>query len=325
MPIIESTYNPPWLFKNGHINTIISNQMRNIEGVNYDRQRFETPDGDFFDVDFSKKGSKTLALVLHGLEGNSERPYARGMVRQANNQGWDACVLNQRGCSGEANRLLTSYHSGWTTDLRFLINHFLKENYYETIFLIGISIGGNMTLKYLGEERTSVSPKIKAAVAVSAPVDLYSSVEQLAKKSTWVYMRRFLKTLKAKSKVKLAEHPECGIDLEALMHSKSFKDFDHQFTAPINGFESGMDYWTKNSSRPFIPLIQIPTLLITSLDDPFLGKKCYPIAEAKSSEFFHLMLTKYGGHVGFSSSMNIHFPTFSEEEAFNFLQKARKS
>ena len=249
MPILDSAYNPPWLFKNGHLNTIISNQMRNIEGLNYNRQRFETPDGDFFDVDFSIKGSDTLVLVLHGLEGNSERPYAKGMVRGANNQGWDACVLNQRGCSGEANKLLNSYHSGWTTDLRFLIDHFVKENHYKTIFLVGISIGGNMVLKYLGEEGVAVSSKIKAAVAVSSPVDLYSSVEELAKPSTWVYMRRFLKTLKAKSRVKLAEHPESGIDLNSLMLSKSFKDFDHQFTAPVNGFDSGMDYWTKNSSR----------------------------------------------------------------------------
>lgn len=306
--------------RSAHLNTIIPNQLRQIKEVKYNRHRLELSDGDFVDLDFSVKNSNCIVLILHGLEGDSSRAYAKGIVRQANSKEWDACVLNQRGCSGEPNRLLKSYHSGRTDDLKYAVSWLITEKKYQTIYLAGISIGGNMTLKYLGEEGVNTPSEIKAAVTISVPVDLYSSVKELAKKSNWIYMRRFLKTLKSKAIQKVEQHPSWNGNLPAVLQSKSFRDFDHNFTAPINGFASGEDYWTKNSSLPFIPSIKIPTLLITSFDDPFLGPECYPIKEAKESKHFHLMTTEHGGHVGFVSNMRLTEKQWMEEEMFRFFQ-----
>jgi len=324
MPIIESSYRPSWIFRNGHLNTIIPNQFREITEVAYVRERLELQDGDFVDLDFSCKESKSLVLILHGLEGDSTRVYAKGLVREANLKKMDACVLNQRGCSGSNNRLLQSYHSGWTEDLRFVIEWLIDIKKYDSIYIAGVSVGGNMTLKYLGEEGSSLPHQIKAAATVSVPVDLHSCVRELAKKSNWIYMQRFLKTLKAKAKFKLEQHSPSGLNADLIMNSKSFMDYDHEFTAKINGFDSGLDYWTKNSSGQFISEITIPTLLLTSLDDPFLGPECYPFEEAKNNSNFHLLVTKYGGHVGFVSQLPLNEKQFQEEKVFEFFESLWK-
>jgi len=276
-----------------------------------------TWDNDFVDLDFSKIGSKQLVLVLHGLEGNSDRQYARGMVKMANQRGFDAMVFNQRSCSGEMNLLPTSYHSGKSDDLKFVIEEIAKD--YESIFLVGFSLGGNILLKYLGEQGSIVLKQIKKAVAISVPVDLSDSAIQLAKRQNWIYMRRFLKTLKAKTTKKMQQFEALSISIDELNSCNSFIDFDNLYTAPVHGFKDANDYWKQASSKQFLNDIALPTLLVNALDDPFLGKHCYPYQEAKLNKQLELITPKHGGHVGFGESFNIENPLWTEGLAMQFF------
>ena len=303
----QSSYNPKIYFKSKHFNTIYRTLFQNII-IHYQRKRLETNDGDFLDLDFSLANSSSIAIVIHGLEGSSDSTYVKSLTTVLNQNGIDAVALNLRGCSGEPNRLLSSYHSGKTDDLIEVISY-IEENYpYDHIHIIGFSLGGNMTLKFLGENGYEVSSKIKSAVTVSVPCDLYGSSINLAKVSNLVYMQRFLKTLKRKTLIKSKQFPDSFLKNEAIKNAKSFFDFDNLYTAPAHGFKDAFDYWEKNSSKQFIPNIKIPTLLITSSDDPFLSESCIPVQEAKNNSNFYLELTKYGGHVGF----NTNFLSFEE-------------
>ena len=176
MPIVPSSYRAPFGFGNGHIQTIYAH-FRQVRGVSYKRERIQTPDGDFLDLDWSAKGARRLAILSHGLEGSTERHYVLGMIRALNRRGWDALAWNYRGCSGEPNRLLRWYHSGDTGDLRAVIEHAAGHN-YEEIAIIGFSLGGNVTLKYLGERAGSTHPLVKKGVAFSVPCDLTPSSDQ---------------------------------------------------------------------------------------------------------------------------------------------------
>ncbi|MCH9822634.1 MAG: alpha/beta fold hydrolase [Bacteroidetes bacterium] len=317
MTFDDSKFRPSLLFRSAHFNTIYPNRKRKVEGVNYTRKRLTTWDNDFVDLDFSKIGSKQLVLVLHGLEGNSDRQYARGMVKMANQRGFDAMVFNQRSCSGEMNLLPTSYHSGKSDDLKFVIEEIAKD--YESIFLVGFSLGGNILLKYLGEQGSIVLKKIKKAVAISVPVDLSDSAIQLAKRQNWIYMRRFLKTLKAKTTKKMQQFEALSISIDELNSCNSFIDFDNLYTAPVHGFKDANDYWKQASSKQFLNDIALPTLLVNALDDPFLGKHCYPYQEAKLNKQLELITPKHGGHVGFGESFNIENPLWTEGLVMQFF------
>lgn len=180
MPLIRtSTYRARGIFRNAHINTIYPAIFRKVEGVRYERERISTRDGDFLDLDWSPVGSRKLALVLHGLEGSADRPYMRGMARHFNEKGWDALCLNFRGCSGEPNRKLRSYHIGETNDLRWVLAHCLDNRKYDTIVLVGFSLGGNVLLKYLGEQPEEVPPEVRAGVAFSVPCHVKSANRQI--------------------------------------------------------------------------------------------------------------------------------------------------
>src|SRR6185437_1605000 len=192
-----------------------------------------------------KKGSDKLIIISHGLEGDARRPYVLGMVKALTEQtDFDVLAWNYRGCSGEINKLCRYYHSGETTDLHFVVNQAAKN--YKEIALLGFSIGGNVTLKYLGEQAKSLNPKVKVAVTFSVPCHLQSSAMHLAKPGNYVYLRRFIKSLNKKIKDKAVYYPE--LDVEGLKRVKNFRDFDEHYTAPINGFKNAIDYWTKSSS-----------------------------------------------------------------------------
>lgn len=318
MILEKSSYNPAIPFKSSHFNTIYRTLFHKLD-VDYHRERMETSDGDFMDLDFSRVGSKRLVVILHGLEGSSESKYMQALSLIANEQGLDSVSVNFRGCSGEPNRLLSSYHSGKTDDLSEVFDYLAVRHGYETYYLVGYSLGGNMTLKYLGEGRTDIPSRLKAAVAVSVPCDLRGSSEEISKFWNAVYMERFLISLKKKTLKKMELFPEARLERERLKKVRNFLDFDNLYTAPVHGFKDAFDYWERNSCLQFLPEIKTPSLLITATDDPFLSETCYPFKEAKSHRYFHLEATRFGGHVGYNSEFSNGSGFWLERRITSFL------
>ncbi len=319
MPLIShSTYTSPKLLFNKHLQTIYPSLFRKVKGVNYRRERIDTPDNDFLDLDWSIAGADKIGILSHGLEGDTGRSYMLGMAKALNRAGWDALAWNYRSCSGEPNRLLRSYHSGATDDLDVVVSHVIRQNKYKKIALVGFSLGGNITLKYIGEHGKEINPLIKKGVAFSVPCDLASSAEVLAQPSNKIYMNRFLKMLCEKVQAKKERMPG-QIDDAGFEEIKDFKTFDDRYTAPLNGFADAEDYWNKCSSRQFLPNIAIPTLLLNAQNDPFLSKECFPVKEAEENPCFYLEMPKSGGHVGFVQ-FNSGGEYWSEKRAVGFLQ-----
>jgi hypothetical protein len=307
MPIIiNSNYKPPLLLKNRHLQTLFPSLFRKIKDVNYIRERIITPDNDFIDLDWIKTGSDKTVIICHGLEGNSERAYVKGMAKAFTKRGWDSTAYNFRGCSGETNKQLRFYHSGATDDLHTVITHIKKLKTYKKIALAGFSLGGNVVLKYFGENGSNIDKIISAGGAVSVPCDLAASSIQLAKKSNYLYMLHFLIMLKEKVKNKMELYPD-KLSIENFSEIKTFKQYDDRYTAPIHGFKSAEDYWTKCSSKQFLNKIKKPVLLINALDDPFLSSECYPFDDAEKNKFFHFETPEIGGHLGF-----VNFPLYNE-------------
>lgn len=318
MPIIvPSSYAPPWLLANGHVQTLLPALFRTVRGVAYRRERIATPDGDFLDWDWAETGAPRLAVIAHGLEGDSKRAYALGMVKALARNGWDAVVWNARGCSGEPNRVLRFTHSGATEDLQTVLSHLLDTRDYEEVALVGFNLGGNLTLKYLGERGRELDSRIRKAVAFSVPCDLASSSRQLAGVANQIYMRRFLSSLRQKIRAKMEVLPG-KLDDRGYERLRTFKDFDDRYTAPIHGFADAEDYWRQCSCRPALKNIPIPTLLINARNDPFLAEPCFPIAEAEANPNLHLEMPTSGGHVGFIS-FNHRGEYWSESRAVSFL------
>jgi predicted alpha/beta-fold hydrolase len=321
MPIVaNSTYQCARLLSNGHLQTCLPALIRRVGLVNYRRERIDTADRDFLDLDWAKTGSRRLAVLSHGLEGDSRRHYILGMVKALARRGWDALAWNARGCGGEPNRVLRFTHSGATEDLQTVISHAVSAGGYSRIALIGFSLGGNLTLKYLGERGRGLHPRIKAAVAFSVPCDLQSSSAALASPANRIYMRHFLASLRQKIRALMKMMPG-EIDDHEYERIRTFKDFDDRYTAPIHGFRDAADYWRKSSCKPFLRLIQIPTLLINARNDPFLADPCYPVAEAKESSNLHLEMPASGGHVGFIG-FNGGGEYWSEKRAVQFIGDA---
>ncbi len=319
MALIKNlSYQPKILFKNNHFNTIYRTLFQNLE-IMYTRKRIGLDDGDFVDLDYSSVNSNKVVIAIHGLEGSSNSNYIKSLTKVLNINNFDVVAFNLRGCSGEPNEKISSYHSGKTDDLNNVIQFLASENAYDEIHLVGYSLGGNMILKYLGEEIYSSYKKIKSAVTVSVPCDLKGSSIELSKFWNNLYMRRFLVSLKNKLKVKSVQFPDSFLDMKEISNARNFFDMDNLYTAPAHGFKNALEYWQKNSSKQFIPHIKTPTLLITSQDDPFLSKSCIPIQEAKSNQDFTLEITNYGGHVGFNSSFSKTNNHWLEKRIVDFL------
>lgn len=319
MPLISSNYKAPVLFLSRHIETIYPVVFRNVSDINYERERLELNDGDFLDLDWIRKGSKKLLILSHGLEGQTESKYLKGMARAASNEGYDVLAWNYRGCSEEINRNFRFYHSGESSDLDLIVRYALSKNIYESMGLVGFSIGGNITLKYLGENSDSSSPIIKAAVTFSAPCDLKASAIHMARLESKFYMNRFLTNLHAKILAKATQYPD-RINDNGFDKIKNFIDFDERYTAPIHGFENALAYYQKCSSIFYIPKIKIPTLLVSALNDPFLAKECYPFEQAKNNPCFFLETPVKGGHCGFYKN-NKNGNYWSDNRALDFFSK----
>jgi len=319
MPIIKSKFSPSFLLKNGHFSTMYRSIFMK-ESHNYKRRRITTWDNDFIDLDFSKVNSSKLVVLIHGLEGSSESKYILAAASELNKAGYDTVSFNLRGCSGEDNLLLPTYHSGKTEDLDFVINYLIENYSYDKIMVVGYSLGGNMTLKYFGEYVKTISDKVSCGVAISVPVDLASSSRIMGTSKNKIYMYKFLRSLRKKILIKNQKYPDYKLDIKKLLKSKTFKEFDGLYTAPVSGFSGPEDYWEKASSKPYLTSIKKPVLLITSSDDPFLAKECYPIKEAENSNYFYLEITKHGGHVGFISNLFSKKNRWLENRILQFIK-----
>jgi predicted alpha/beta-fold hydrolase len=317
MPFLQhSSYQKPFYLFNGHWETIVPSAFRKIKGVTYQRERLELNDGDFLDLDWLKSTSDKLVIISHGLEGNSERHYAKGMAKYFFQQGWDALAWNCRGCSGEMNRLPRFYHHGATEDLNAVIDHAIRLGEYTTVSLVGISMGGSMTLKYLGENATNLHPSIKKAATFSVPCDLGSSAAELDKPNKKFYLQRFLKKLSKKIEAKSKVYPQ-KVSHAGFDEIKSFRQFDDRYTAPLHGFVDAQDFYTRTSALNFIPLISIPVLIANALNDPFLPDACYPYEMVRNHPFVFLETPAHGGHTGFSLAGKEE--NWMEVRAFEFI------
>lgn len=317
MPLIHSSYHPAFPFTNTHINTIHKTLFFR-EQVNYTRKRIDTPDADFLDLDFSTVGSDTLVVAMHGLEGSSNSKYIISATKHLNAKGLDVVAVNFRGCSGEDNKHIYSYNSGKTDDLHTILKFLSSEYDYNSIVLLGYSMGGNITMKYLGEQPLQF-PQVKCAIGVSVPCDLEGSSAALQLPVNKVYILRFLNTLIKKGVEKCQKYPNSILDESAIRASKNFVDLDNSLTAPLFGFKDAFDYWRKSSSRQFLKDIEIPSLILSAQDDTFLSESCYPFEIAKNHKFLHLETPKYGGHVGFNNPIWSSSKHWSEHRISDFI------
>ncbi|NLI45928.1 MAG: alpha/beta fold hydrolase [Acidobacteria bacterium] len=292
-----SSYRPPVWLRSGHLQTIYPALCRRVDGVVYRRERVELPDGDFVDVDWRRTGAPRAALILHGLESSSRSHYVLGMVRALGRRGWDVAALNFRGCSAEPNRLLRSYHSGDTDDAAAVLARMAAADYRD-LALVGFSLGGNVTLKYLGEASSALPDRLRMAAAVSVPCDLAASARRLARPTNRLYMRRFIRRLIGKIAAKAVRFPD-QVRLADYKGIINFEEFDDRYTAPVHGFACAADYWARASSLPFLPAIRVPTLVLNARDDPFLTPECHPVAAAATNANLFLETPRWGGHVGF--------------------------
>lgn len=288
---------PVWQF-NGHLQTIIPNMLRRVEGVQYQRERIETWDHDFLDLDWSRVGSDTLLIATHGLAGSSDAGYIKGLVKIANDHGWDALAWNYRGCSGEPNRNLYSFHGGKSDDLQWVIRHACEQQRYKHIYLAGISMGGNITMKLLGEWGEMIPFPVRKAVAISVPMDMYATSFHLIRGWNKIYSNRYLRQYKEMLRLKQQKFPDAW-DYDHVFASPNLHLFVERFTAPSFGFRDAEMYLTTQSSLHFIDQIRIPTLLMNADNDPFLTERSYPKESARNSEFVHFLKTSGGGHMGF--------------------------
>jgi predicted alpha/beta-fold hydrolase len=280
----------------------------------YERQRMELEDGDFLDLDWLRHNDRTekkLIIISHGLEGSSERHYSRGMAGHFYHKGWDAVAWNCRSCSGEINRLPRFYHHGDTGDLQAVINEGYRKN-YDHIALVGFSMGGSFTMKYLGEQGSKIDRRIKGGVGFSVPCELGGSAAQLDKPSMTFYRNRFLRKLGKKILAKSFIYPD-KISYQGYEKIKTFKQFDDRYTASLHGFKDANDFYSRSSCDQYLKDITIPALIVNAANDPFLTPGCYP----KDVDNIYLEIPKRGGHVGFSLPDGEE--NYMEIRAYDFL------
>ncbi len=318
MPIIESTYKAPYFFRKGFVATVYSGLIRKVEGIVQKRERLTLSDGDFLDLDWSYADEKTdtLIIILHGMEGSAQRAYVTGTAKLCNENKIDALSVNFRGCSGEDNLHFQSYHSGATADLQDVISHVIGTKTYSEIYIKGVSLGGNVTLKYLGES-TNIPTEIKGGIAISVPCYLAGSAKELHTIKNVPFHEKFKRDLINKLRIKSENHPDkiSNKDLKAI---KTLYDFDNYYTSKAHGFINGADYYEKSSSLQFLPNIKVPTLIINALNDSFLSPECYPVKEAINNPNLFLEMPKYGGHMGFIQKGGYYY---NELRTLEFIRK----
>jgi predicted alpha/beta-fold hydrolase len=308
--IIQSAFRPAWWLPGPHLQTLFPSLFRRRRPPPLTRERLELPDGDFLDLEWTSRTPGSMVLILHGLEGSLESHYTGSMLAALAREGYNACLMYLRGCSGEPNRLPYSYHSGKTEDLDFVVRTILEHLPGIPLAIIGFSLGGNILLKWLGEQGEAA--QIRTAVAISVPFDLNQAALQLEQGLSRIYQHHLVKKLHGSARKKARFHP-LPWPVERLSELGTFRRFDNEVTAPLNGFRDVDDYYTRASSKQYLKAIQVPTLLIQASDDPFLPATALPQNDDLSPAVT-LELSRRGGHVGFVSGNNPMRPQYWLEQ-----------
>jgi len=316
----ESNYAPFPLFRNPHIHTIYARFAREVVNFNVQHQTIELPDGDILETGWVRNGSKKLLILVHGLEGRADAPYMRSTGKIFHSFGWDVLTWSFRGCGLQPNRQLRSYNSGYTGDLSHLIE--MNKDHYDEIVLVGFSVGGNLCLKYLGEAPEKVPASVKGAVAISSPIDLGQTADELKKGINKIYLAYFLKSFKDKLTIKRQIYPDAfGSDFFRAI--RDFEDYDNRFTAPWFDYRNAREYWEDASCERFLDKIRKPVLFLTAEDDTFFRGANLPKGTARQNEYLHIDAVPRGGHVGFFKGFRAS-SSWMELRALSFLESIRK-
>ena len=312
-----TNYKSPISFGNGHIETLIPFFFRRKKKVRYMRERLDTSDGDFLILDWLKNGSDKVVIISHGMESCTHSENVLGMAHHFHENNFDVLAWNGRGCTGELNKKEHYYHSGFSFDLRE-VAQYTQELGYKEIYFVGFSLGGNLTLKFLGEEGAGISNKIKGACVFSVPIELESVSRGLSEGFNRVYGSNFLKTLRKKIIQKKRQFPELKIDLNKLAEISTLFEFDENFTCEMFGYNSANDYYKNNSSLYYLEKIKVRTLIVNAKNDPFLTESCFPHEKISKNTYLSFETPEHGGHCGFFqfSRNNI---LWSESRAVDFL------
>ncbi|HUQ29627.1 MAG TPA: hydrolase [Usitatibacter sp.] len=298
--MIPREFAAPWWLRNAHLQTIYGSVAARAPTVAWRRERWDTPDGDFVDVDFVDGPAEAPWVHLyHGLEGSSRSRYARTLMGHVRRRGWRGSVFHFRGCSGEPNRLPRAYHSGDSAEIDWSLRRIHERARGAPVYATGVSLGGNALAKWLGEAGAAALEVASRAAVVSAPLDLMAAGDALGRGFALNYARHFLETLKAGAEAKLERHPGL-VDAAAMRRSRTLREFDNAVTAPLHGFRDTDDYWTRASAKPLLAGIRVPTLIVNARDDPFLPEAALP-TEREVSSAVKLEFPARGGHVGFVS------------------------
>ncbi len=317
-------FNPPFFLKNRHLQTLYAPLFRKQITPKVEIEYFNLSDGDFIEAYWYNKKPKNnqpIVILFHGLAGSFNSPYIQGLMRALDKKGFASVIMHFRGCSGKPNLLPRSYHSGDTADAKAWIDYLSKKYADSTLHAVGYSIGGNMLLKLLGEDKAETP--LSSAVSVSAPMDLAITAKEINKGFSKLYQSHLLKPLKKTLLEKFNSFDmEKIIDRgrEDIKKIKTIKEFDELYTAPINGFGKADKYYRESSAKQFLKDITIPTLIIHALDDPFMNPKILPLKD-EISEYITMDISKHGGHVGFVYGSIFKPKYWLEERIVDYFKK----
>lgn len=328
-----TAYNAPKWLPGGHLQTIYPLLIKPGAPA-FRRERWETPDHDFIDLDWNEAAGAAmgegadhgvgaqrapLLALFHGLEGSSRSHYAQSIMHRLTAIGWGGVVIHFRGCSGEPNRLPRAYHSGDSEEIDWILNRLKQCHRERPLYAVGVSLGGNALLKWLGERGSSAAHVLDGAAAISAPLDVAACGHQLARGFNRLYTRHFLRTLKRSAAIMLQRHPGL-FDARRMRAADTLHDFDDVVTAPLHGFADADDYWRRASSKPWLAGIGVPTLLLNARNDPFLPEHALPAAGQVSARVM-LDFPRQGGHVGFVSGTPPGSLDWLPERVLRFFQR----
>jgi len=321
-------YSAAWWLPGPHLQTLWGKFMRRDEPHATRVERLDTPDGDFLDIHhLDAAPGAPLLVLLHGLEGGLRSHYIQGLLGEASRRGWRAAVLIFRSCGEELNRARRFYHSGETSDLGFALDHLTSRHPDSPLLLAGFSLGGNVLLKFLGEQGAAASQRIRAAAAVSVPYDLSRAASHIDRGFSKVYQRSFIRSLQSKAIAKLERFPDL-VPQDRIRSIRTMNDFDDILTAPLHGFRNAEDYYARSSAIGWLNDISINTLLLSSVDDPFLPSQVLDDVRevARHNSCLHIEFTPHGGHVGFVEGRNPFRPGYYlETRVGDFLAEHLKT